>query len=539
MVDITKTDLERQLKLWIRKNKRENSRLEFKLKVDFSTPGAKAEFIRDVIALANSEGESPRDDGYLVVGFREGDFYEKPAHYEGATFGQILDSNISPTLRYTYDEFTVERRRIGVLTIRPDTNLLYVVKKQLQDENGHVLLSSGQSWGRKADRKTGLTGEEIHKRLRDIAKRQIEEATRPLRETIEKMQREAGPAFEVKRIRFEMERTSDWSALDAYLDKLMPYAREFDDVVKHEVLDAVREVHSRTREGMPIQVAESMQTVLMEVMPDRGGGFHYPAREPFSEGDQELLKRVERATFDMTWDACRYLRDMQVLDVCARLYSYLIRCATLNRLRHLQAECLNNARRCQYICLEERGGMTFPEGYKKLAVEIAEALDAFDCDGYTVATPAPNTLPPSELAACIAIIKSGGAVDWNSAKQELPLATALAIASKDTKIVGVGAIKRGRSDYAAGIAAKSGVDFPIETLELGYVAVTPEHRGHHLSDCIVKTLLRRYAGRLFATTYSEYMKDALIRAGFQNRGKEWQGRKHLLSFWEREPLPNT
>jgi hypothetical protein len=105
---------------------------------------------------------------------------------------------------------------------------------------------------------------------------------------------------------------------------------------------------------------------------------------------------------------------------------------------------------------------------------------------------------------------------------------------KDKQIVGVGTIKRERRDYAAGIAAKSGVDFPDETLELGYVAVAREHGGHHLSDCIVRALLKRYSGRLFATTYNEFMKDALIRAGFQNNGKEWKGRKHMLSFWQKE-----
>ena len=50
--------------LWIKKNKKEDSRLEFKLRIDLGTPAAKAEFIRDVIALANSEGEYPRKAGH-------------------------------------------------------------------------------------------------------------------------------------------------------------------------------------------------------------------------------------------------------------------------------------------------------------------------------------------------------------------------------------------------------------------------------------------------------------------------------------------
>ena len=77
MAEPIKSDLVSQLRLWIKRNAKESSRLEFKLKLDNSNPGVKAEFIRDVIALANSEGETPRDDGYLVVGFKDGRFHER------------------------------------------------------------------------------------------------------------------------------------------------------------------------------------------------------------------------------------------------------------------------------------------------------------------------------------------------------------------------------------------------------------------------------------------------------------------------------
>ena len=79
-------------------------------------------------------------------------------------------------------------------------------------------------------------------------------------------------------------------------------------------------------------MAQSVDSVLMEVMPVKGGGLHHPAREEFSQEDQELLKRMEYAAFEMTWDACRYLRDIKIVEVAARLYWVLIRFATLNRL---------------------------------------------------------------------------------------------------------------------------------------------------------------------------------------------------------------
>jgi hypothetical protein len=532
----SKTDLESHLWLWIKKNKKEDSRLEFKLRVDLSTPGAKAEFIRDVIALANSEGENPRAEGHLVIGFKNGKLRDVQAeHYDGARLGELLDSHIYPPVETLYEEYGDKKRpRVGVLIVKPKADTLYVISKRLLDEKGHLLLLPGQSWGRKSDRKVELSGEAIHARLKDILDARVEEAVAPFEERIRKLQDEGGPVFEVKRIRFEMERTGDWAALDNYLDKLLPYAREFDESVKHEVLNAVREVTTRTRQGMTAAIARSVDTVLLEVMPVKGGGFNHPAREPFSQSDQELIKRIEHLTFEMTWDACRYLRNIEVFEVCARLYWYLIRFTTLNRLRSIQSECLHNARYCRDIAMEERGGKPFTEAYKKLGAEIADALDAFECDGYSVTAPATKDLSSLEVSACIAIIKTGEAVDWRSARRELPLATAIALAWMDKEIVGVGAIKRERREYAADIAAESGVEFPSETLELGYVAVVPGHRGHHISDCVVRALLKQYAGPLFATTYNQSMKDALIRAGFRNRGRDWKGRKHMLSLWMKE-----
>lgn len=533
----SKTDLESQIRHWIKTNKRESRRLEFKLKIDLSTPGAKAEFIRDVIALANSEGEDPPENGYLVIGFKDGRFYEsKNEHYDGATFGQLLDSNISPPLKYAYEQFSFSAGRIGVLIIKPESSTLYVVKKKLQDSNGRVLLTPGQCLGRKSDRKIDLDGDEIHARLQDLLKRRIEKATQLLTKRIKKLEHETGPAFEVKRIRFEMERTSGWAALDGYLLKLIPYAREFDHSVKHQVLDAVMNVTGRTRQNMPLGVAQSVDTVLMEVMPIKSGGVHHPTREKFSDEDQELLKRIENAVFELTWDACRYLRNMNIVKVAARLYWVLVRFATLNQLYQLQAESLHNARHCRQICLEKRMGKAFPEGYRKLGTEIADALNAFDydCKRYKVRTPTPKDVSVADLAACSTIIKKGEAVDWESARKELPLSSALAVVWKGEEIVGVGAIKRERRKYAAGIATNSGVEFPQETLELGYVAVSPKHRGHHLSHCIVKALLKQHRGRLFATTYNDYMKNTLTQAGFEKKGKEWKGNKYMLSFWDRE-----
>ena len=129
---------------------------------------------------------------------------------------------------------------------------------------------------------------------------------------------------------------------------------------------------------MPIDVAQAVDSVLSQVMPVGFGGLVRPSREEISGDDLRLLERIEHATFELTWDACRYLRDLTVVKVGAHRYWALIRFATLNGLQHLQATFLKNARSCQRICNEERMGTAFPEAQRTLEEEIKDALDLSD-----------------------------------------------------------------------------------------------------------------------------------------------------------------
>jgi len=324
MLTRNQNGLEGRVWRWTDKNTKESNRLEFKRRVDLSTPGAKAEFIRDVLALANSEGESPRADGHLVIGFHDGQRFDVAGEkYDGATFGEIIDSYTFPSVTAVYDEFThLQYGRIGAITIKANPQVLHVVRKKLHDENGKLLLSPGQCWGRKSDRKIELTGEEIHARLLAIIRVHVDEATRPLKIRIKELEQSSGPVLEVKRIRFEIEATSQWDAINGWLEKLLPYAREFDYAVKHEALDAVSDVTARTRMGMPVDVARAIDNVLMEIFPFRDGSYHHPARQKFTDQDLELMRRIEYYCFQLTWDACRYTRDIKLVDVGARFTGF-------------------------------------------------------------------------------------------------------------------------------------------------------------------------------------------------------------------------
>jgi hypothetical protein len=372
------SEIEILLRGWLTSNQKEDARLEFKLCVVLSIVGAKAEFIRDVLSLANSEGESNRGCGYLVIGFRDGEYYDvRSQSYDGAKFSQIVEANISPDIDLSYQEFdNGEGGRIGVLTLAPDPNTLYVVRKELRDNQGKAELLPGQSWGRKdAGCKIILEGNMMQARLNEIVNRRIEETEERFQEKIDKLEREGGPAFEVKRIRFDIEATSDPADVERHLARLLPYAREFGLAVKHEVLDAVSEVTGRAQQGMSINLAASVDAVLSALMPVGWGGMHYPSREEISRDDQKLMERIGHLTFEMTWAACRYFRDLAVVKVCARRYWELLRFTGLNGLQWLYASFLENARQCQEKCNELRTGNAFPEGWTAMEYEIKDALD--------------------------------------------------------------------------------------------------------------------------------------------------------------------
>lgn len=154
-------------------------------------------------------------------------------------------------------------------------------------------------------------------------------------------------------------------------------------------------------------------------------------------------------------------------------------------------------------------------------------------DQYEVKRCAPNDLSRKDMDRCIAIVIDGDAVDPESAAIELPVATVLAVAYKGREVVGVGAIKRLRIQYAKLVSDNSHFPLPSDMQELGYVAVCVEHRRQGLSHRIVAQLLLTHVGGLFATTPDPFMRRTLAGAGFERKGDEWHGRRGTLSLWVR------
>jgi hypothetical protein len=195
-----------------------------------------------------------------------------------------------------------------------------------------------------------LSGEQIYKRQCDIADRKVCAATAPLSEKIVQLERDSGPSLEVNRIRWEMERTQDWNELEQALEKLLPYVREFDNVVKDKVISAIYEATSRTRDGITVGAAQVIDSLLAELLPASFGGMYRASHRTITQDDLALLKRIEHQTFELAWGSGRYVRDKDVMRIAARRYLVLLRATTINGLTTLQGEFLHNLRRCQEKC---------------------------------------------------------------------------------------------------------------------------------------------------------------------------------------------
>jgi predicted GNAT family N-acyltransferase len=150
-------------------------------------------------------------------------------------------------------------------------------------------------------------------------------------------------------------------------------------------------------------------------------------------------------------------------------------------------------------------------------------------DGYQIEER--HGLTDAELAACLALLQLGAAVNVATAEEHLPIAIVQALGFLDGKIVGVDAIKRARPRYAAKTSRSSGYKIDRTMPELGYVTVDKQHRGHHLSSKIVAALLTTKIRPLVATTDKEEMKSVLAKNGFARCGHEWDGDSGCLSLW--------
>ncbi len=308
---------EKRLRELIRKDTKETRRIEFKQRLVLDTPSAKAEFVRDVIALANSEGEVPRQPAWYVIGVKRGKVFDvSSGHLDGATLSDIVDGLVSPPLDIRYEEIGPKSRRIGVLTITPDERCVYLVKADYRDGNGLKLLSAGQCWGRRADKKVRLSGTEITDRMSLNVSRATATAIAPLQQRIVQLEgvlSQTGPVAEVRRIRYAIEFEFDWMRVREILNSLIPYARDFDVDVGLEVARTAEYTAGRISAATPAVAVRTIFEVLRECVKLSWGETSGAESRSRSQGELLLMVRVTEIGFRIMSDAASRTKNVEVV----------------------------------------------------------------------------------------------------------------------------------------------------------------------------------------------------------------------------------
>jgi GNAT superfamily N-acetyltransferase len=150
---------------------------------------------------------------------------------------------------------------------------------------------------------------------------------------------------------------------------------------------------------------------------------------------------------------------------------------------------------------------------------------------YTTKHRAGPDLTETELIECMALLDEGDALDLGRVKASLTNSPLVILVRAEGRIVGLGANKGVRSDYADTVIRKSGHVFDRRMQELGYIVTHPDHQRRGIAASILKELLGLHEGPAFATTDKETMRKRLGQLGFERKGQDWQGRNAPLSLW--------
>ncbi|KYH34068.1 divergent AAA domain protein [Clostridium tepidiprofundi DSM 19306] len=119
--------------------RKEGRKLDFKLKLDFTTESAKREFVKDVCAIANSRGGR----GYLIIGVEdktkrivgidENDFTEEQIQ-------QIVSTRCDPPIPISLEYIKIKNKIIGVINIYDGRQKPYQIR-----ENGVFYIRRGST----------------------------------------------------------------------------------------------------------------------------------------------------------------------------------------------------------------------------------------------------------------------------------------------------------------------------------------------------------------------------------------------------------
>ena len=149
----------------LRTKQREWNTVDAKRELILRQMGDKAEFVKDVIAMANNYAPS-----YLVIGLEDSTFSDVgqlPCHYTKNDLNQLLEDKIDPPVIIDYKEFKIEDNEYALIKI-DGNNPPYIVARDIihgRSDRKRTRILKGTVYIRHEDRTVGISRAELERLL--------------------------------------------------------------------------------------------------------------------------------------------------------------------------------------------------------------------------------------------------------------------------------------------------------------------------------------------------------------------------------------
>jgi len=158
--------IEKKIITELRKTGKERGTVDAKRELILREVGDKAEFVKDIIAMANNGEPS-----YLIIGLEDGTFADVgklSCHYSTNDINQILVDKIDPPIVVDYKEFTIDGNEYAIVEINGQ-NPPYIVARDLVHnltDRKRAKVYKGNIYVRHADRTEGISRAELEEILK-------------------------------------------------------------------------------------------------------------------------------------------------------------------------------------------------------------------------------------------------------------------------------------------------------------------------------------------------------------------------------------
>ena len=139
--------------------------------------GDKAEFVKDIVAMANNSEPS-----FLIIGLKDGTFTPVGTlshHYKKNDINQMLADKIDPPITINYQEFTIDGNEYAVVEVHA-LNPPYIVARDLvhsRQDRKRVRIYKGTIYVRHEDRTEGISRFELDKYFRSDLREAFKDET--------------------------------------------------------------------------------------------------------------------------------------------------------------------------------------------------------------------------------------------------------------------------------------------------------------------------------------------------------------------------